>query len=84
MDLSHALVFFDGHDKTTSTTDPYFEDIYEVFKNGRCGNLSCNTLLDDSLIIPIKFFSEGFDKTTGSMKINFSDIENEIKSICRK
>jgi hypothetical protein len=74
-----ALVFFDGHDKTTSTTDPDFENIYEVFKK-RGGKLSCNTLLD-RIIIPVKFFSEDFDKTTGSMKINFSDIENEIKRI---
>jgi len=75
-----ALIFFDGHDKTTSTTDPDFENIYEVFKN-RGGKLSCNTILDSGLPIPIKFFSEGFNKTTGSMKINFSDIENEIKKI---
>ncbi|MEN8216280.1 MAG: hypothetical protein ABFS56_07865 [Pseudomonadota bacterium] len=75
-----ALVFFDGHDKTTSTTDPDFDNIYEVFKK-RGGQLSCNTLLDSGLIIPVKFFSEGFDKITGSMEINFSDIENEVKSI---
>jgi len=50
-----------------------------VFKK-RGGKLSCNTLLD-RIIIPVKFFSEDFDKTTGSMKINFSDIDNEIKRI---
>jgi len=37
--------------------------------------------LDSGLITPVKFFSEGFDKTTGSMEINFSDIENEVKCI---
>jgi hypothetical protein len=53
-----ALVFFDGHDKTTSTTEP----IYKIFKK-RGGQLACNTLLEKGLSIPIKFFSDNFDKT---------------------
>ncbi|MEK8019605.1 MAG: hypothetical protein VSS75_022245 [Candidatus Parabeggiatoa sp.] len=75
-----ALVFFDGHDKTTNTTDPDFENIYRIFRK-RGGQLECQTILDNNLRIPVKFFSEGFDKVACSMKMNFSDIENEIKKI---
>lgn len=68
------------HDKTTSTTDPDFENIYRIFRK-RGGQLECQTILDNNLRIPVKFFSEGFDKAAGSMKMNFSNIENEIKRI---
>jgi len=71
-----ALIFFDGHDKTTHTTEP----IYKIFQN-QGGQLACNTLLEKGLSIPVKFFSHNFDKTTGSMKISFSDIEKEIKNL---
>jgi hypothetical protein len=45
------------------------------------GQLKCVTILDHDLRVPLKFFSEGFDKTTGSMEISFNDIEKEIKKI---
>lgn len=61
-------------------TDPNLENIYEVFKN-RSGKIVCNTILDDGLIIPLKFFSENFDKSTATMKMDFNGIEKEIQNI---
>jgi hypothetical protein len=64
----------------TNTTDPEFFNIYDIFRK-KGGLLECKTILDQDLRIPLKFFSESFDKTTGSMEIGFSDIEHEIKNI---
>lgn len=72
-----ALIFFDGHFKINKTNELQLENIYQVFQN-RGGQLSCNTLLEKGLMIPVKFFSENFDKTTGFMKMNFGFITNEI------
>jgi hypothetical protein len=72
----------------TSTTDPnfakiyghQFENIHKIFRE-RGGQLKCVTILDQDLRVPLKFFCEGFDKTTGSMKISFNNIEKEVKKI---
>lgn len=72
----------------TSTTAPNFADIYshkfenihKIFREGG-GQLKCVTILDQDLRVPLKFFCEGFDKTTGSMKVSFNDLEREVKKI---
>jgi transposase-like protein len=81
-----ALVFFNGHDNINTSVPDFenvFENIYKIFLN-RGGYLSCETILDDNLRIPLKFFSEGFNKTTGSLEMSFSDIENDINKIRSK
>ncbi len=71
-----GVVFYNGG-KNLDATYTYRnggDKILQIFKNsGQAGTMKCQTVLGEHQI-PVKFFSNNFDKKKGSIEISFDEI----------
>jgi hypothetical protein len=78
----NGLVFYNGKAQLESNYPDKNDEIHQIFKNDQqTGMLLCETILDRQKI-PIKFI-KNFDEQTGSIKISFMALEQEITKIRR-
>lgn len=75
-----GLVFYNGKAQLEPNYPDQNDEIHKIFKNNQqTGMLLCETILDRQKI-PVKFI-KNFDEQTGSIKISFMALEQEITKI---